>query len=163
MKISLIAAADEENGIGLNGLLPWRLPDDLKRFKQLTLGHHLIMGRKTYQSIGKPLPGRTTIVVTRQSEYQPEGVLTAPGVKAALELARSRGESEAFVCGGGEIYHQMLPLAERVCLTRVHARLAADVRFPELAATDWQLIESIAHPADERHPYPFTFLTYQKG
>src|SRR5512145_1318566 len=100
MRISLIVAADKNDGIGQDGRLPWRLPDDLKRFKQLTLGHHLIMGRKTFESIGKPLPGRTTIVVTRQANYQAEGVLLAHDIETALDLARRRGESEVFCCGG---------------------------------------------------------------
>lgn len=162
MRTSIILAADENNGIGKNGQLPWRLPDDLKRFKQLTLGHYLLMGRKTYESIGKPLPGRTTIVLTRQLNYQPKGVLLAHNLETACELARKQEESELFCCGGGEIYRQMLPLADFVYLTRVHTTLPTDVTFPQLPETNWQLVENIQHPADEKHPYAFTFLVYTK-
>jgi dihydrofolate reductase len=162
MKISLIVAADENNGIGLNGQIPWRLPDDLKRFKQLTLGHHLIMGRKTYESIGRPLPGRTTIVVTQQMGYQPEGVFLAHSIEAAIQLAGSRGESEVFCCGGGELYRQMLPLADCIYITRVLTNVVADVTFPQLAEAEWKMVEEVAHPADEKHPFPFVFICYQR-
>ncbi|MFZ6029898.1 MAG: dihydrofolate reductase [Chloroflexota bacterium] len=168
MYISLIVAADEQNGIGQDGQLPWHLPDDLKRFKQLTLGHHLIVGRKTFESIGKALPGRTTIVVTRQAGYRPEGaleaphVLVAPGVTAALDMARCRGEGEAFCCGGGEVYRQMLPLADCVYLTRVCATVPADVTFPTLTESEWEVTESTRHPADEKHRYAFVFLRYRR-
>jgi dihydrofolate reductase len=163
MKLSLIVAADQNNGIGLNGQLPWRLPDDLKRFKQLTLGHHLVMGRKTYESIGRPLPGRTTIVVTRQVNYRPEGVLCAQGIDDALELARSRGESEVFCCGGGELYRQMLPLADCIYLTRVLANVTADVYFPQWSDGDWKMVDELHHPADAKHIYPFIFFSYQRA
>jgi dihydrofolate reductase len=162
MKISLIVAADENNGIGLNGQLPWRLPDDLKRFRQLTLGHHLFMGRKTYESIGKPLPGRTTIVITRQTDYQPEGVFLAHSIEAAFELARNHGENEVFCCGGGEIYRQMLPVADCVYLTRVLTRLNADVHFPSMGEAEWTVVEKTFHPADEKHVFPFIFFCYQR-
>jgi dihydrofolate reductase len=157
MRVSMIAALDEKGGIGMGGRLPWRLPDDLKRFKQLTLGHHILMGRKTYATIGRPLPGRTTIVITRQENYRPEGCLTTNSLEAALGMAQNKNESEVFICGGGEIYTQGLIYATRMYLTRVHATVAADVYFPAYAPAEWVLEGHEAHPADERHAFAFTF------
>jgi dihydrofolate reductase len=148
---------DETRGIGLDGRLPWHLPADLKRFKSLTMGHHLIMGRKTFASIGRPLPGRTTIIVTRDQSFQPEGCLVAHSLETALEFARLDLENDVFVIGGAEIFVQAIELADRIYLTQVHSSLPADVYFPEFAAADWQEIDSEYHPADENNRYPFTF------
>jgi len=155
--ISLIAAMDEEQGIGVEGRLPWHLPADLKRFKSLTMGHHLIMVRKTFESIGRPLPGRTTIIVTRDQSFQPEGCLVAHSLESALEFARLDLEDEVFVIGGAEIFVQAIELADRIYLTQVHTSLPADVYFPEYAAEDWQETNSEDHPADEKNHYPYTF------
>jgi len=155
--ISLIAAMDEKRGIGVEGRLPWHLPADLKRFKSLTMGHHLIMGRKTFESIGRPLPGRTTIIVTRDQGFQPEGCLVAHSLETALEFARLDLEDEVFVIGGAEIFVQAIESADRIYLTQVHTSLPADVYFPEYAAEDWQETNSEDHPADEKNHYPFTF------
>ena len=157
MIISLIAAMDEKRGIGVEGRLPWHLPADLKRFKSLTMGHHLIMGRKTFESIGRPLPGRTTIIVTRDQGFQPEGCLVAHSLETALEFARLDLEDEVFVIGGAEIFVQAIESADRIYLTQVHTSLPADVYFPEYAAEDWQETNSEDHPADEKNHYPFTF------
>lgn len=162
MIVSLIVAMDEKGGIGKTGALPWRLPADLRRFKQLTMGHHLIMGRKTYQSIGRPLPGRTMIVVTRNREYQPEGCLVLGSFEAALDLARERGETEVFVIGGSEIFAQALPIADRLYLTRVHAAVQTDVSFPPFNEEAWVEKGRQLHPADEHNPYASTFRILER-
>ncbi len=157
MIISLIAAMDEKWGIGVDGHLPWHLPADLKRFKSLTMGHHLIMGRKTYESIGRPLPGRTTIIVTRNPIYQPEGCLVAHSLETALEFARLDQEDEVFIIGGGEIFNQAIDIADRIYLTRVHTSLPADVHFPDISIEDWSISVSEHHPTDDTNQYPITF------
>jgi len=149
---------DEMGGIGKDNRLPWHLSSDLKRFKQLTLGHHLLMGRKTYETIGRPLPGRTTIVITRNPQYQAAGCLVAPSLEEALGLARENGETEAFIAGGGEIFTLALPLADRIYLTRVHAQVEADVFFPPFSLEGWRQIETIEQPADEKNDYPAKFI-----
>jgi dihydrofolate reductase len=128
--VSIIAAVASNGVIGRAGGLPWNLPADLRRFRELTVGHTLIMGRKTYQSIGRPLPERRTIVVTRQADFRVPDVLTAASLQAALDLAA--GEDEVFICGGGEIYRQTLPLADRIYLTLLHAPYDGDTLFPEI-------------------------------
>ena len=157
MIISLIVAMDERRGIGKAGKLPWRLSSDLKRFRELTMDHHIVVGRKTFQSIGKPLPGRQTIVVTRNATFQPEGCLIAHSVEDAIQLARERSETEVFVCGGAAIYDGALAEADRLYLTLVHASVDADVFFPEIDERAWIKKESEDHYADEKNQYPFTF------
>ena len=157
MIVSLIVAMDEAGGIGKDGRLPWRLSSDLKRFKEITMGHHIIAGRKTFESIGKPLPGRETIVVTRDPGYSVEGISVAHSLAQAVELARSRNETEAIIIGGAEIYSEALALVDRVYLTEVDARVDADTYFPEWDATQWQAEESGKVPADEKNQYTCTF------
>jgi len=157
MIVSMIVAMDERRGIGLKNRLPWRLPADLKRFKELTMGHHLIMGRKTYESIGRGLPGRTMVVITRNPSFIGDGVLLAHSVEQAIEIAKNRGDIEAFIIGGGEIFTQALPVTDRIYLTQVHAVVEADTYFPELPLNQWVENESAIHPADEKHPYAFTY------
>lgn len=157
MIISLIVAMDERRGIGLEGRLPWRLSADLKRFKALTMGHHLIAGRKTYESIGQPLPGRTMIVITRDPDYQAAGCLIAHSVDEALALARSRGETEVFIIGGAAVYARTLERADRLYLTQVHATVDADVFFPAVDASAWREQEVSLHEAGEKNQYPSTF------
>ena len=157
MIISLIAAVDERRGIGKENRLPWRLSTDLQRFKALTMGHHLVMGRKTYESIGAQLSGRTMIVITRNPAYVVEGILVAESVQQALDLAAARGEQEIFIIGGGEIFRETLPIADQIYLTRVHASLLADVFFPEIDLEEWIPVESHYHPADEKNEYSFTY------
>jgi dihydrofolate reductase len=154
--ISLIVAMDERGGIAWQGKLPWHLPAELKLFKQTTTGHHLLMGRKTFESVGKPLPSRTTIVITRQRAYHPEGCLVAYSLEDGFTLALSRGEVEVFVCGGGEIYQQALPLADRIYLTVVHTIAAADIVFPPIEPAVWLEMDSLFHHADEKNTYAFT-------
>jgi dihydrofolate reductase len=155
--ISIIAAMDKKRGIGAGGKLPWRLPADLKRFRDLTMGHHIVVGRKTFESIGRPLPGRRTIVVTRDSAYKAEGCDLVHSVEDALNLARERGENEVFICGGAEIYGQTIAIANRIYLTYVDAEVAADTFFPEFDEREWMEQESFYHPADEKNEYAFNF------
>ncbi len=135
MIISIIVAVAENNAIGYDNHLLWHISEDLKRFKSLTTGHHIIMGRKTYESVGKPLPGRINIVISRQANYNVEGCLVAKSLEEALELAKL--DSEVFIIGGGEIYKQSLQIADKVYLTRVHAGFAGDTFFPELNLSEW--------------------------
>jgi dihydrofolate reductase len=155
--VSIIAAMDRKRGIGLDNQLPWRLSADLKRFRDLTMGHHIIVGRKTFESIGRPLPGRQMIVVTRDRNYKADGCDVAHSIEDAIELARERGESEVFICGGAEIYAQSIEVADRMYLTFVDAEVAADAFFPEFDEREWSERESVYQPADEKNQYPFTF------
>ncbi|RPH29378.1 MAG: dihydrofolate reductase [Bacteroidales bacterium] len=135
MTISIIVAVAENNAIGYDNHLLWHISEDLKRFKNLTIGHHIIMGRKTYESVGKPLPGRINIVISRQESYSVEGGLIAKSLEEALELAKQ--DSEVFIIGGAEIYKQALPITDKIYLTRVHAGLVGDAFFPELNLSEW--------------------------
>lgn len=162
MIISLIVAMDEQGGIGQQNRLPWHLRADLQRFKKLSMGHHIIAGRKTFESIGGPLPGRVMIVLTRQTGYQAPGCLLAQNLPQALQLARSRGEDEVFVIGGEELYRQVLPIANRLYLTRVHATVDADVFFPDLDLLEWDLRQEAYFPADEQNDFAHTYRVYEK-
>lgn len=157
MIVSLIAALDEAGGIGYRQGLPWRLPADLRRFKRLTMGHYLICGRRTYETIARPLPGRTLIVLTRQPGYAASGCLVAAALEQALHIAALAGESEAFVIGGAAVYTAALPQAERLYLTRVHAVLPADTFFPLFDPRQWQVTERQFLPSDDTNPYDTTF------
>ncbi|MCP5041914.1 MAG: dihydrofolate reductase [bacterium] len=164
MKLSIFAAISENDVIGRRGGLPWRLPDELAYLKRTTMGHTLIMGRKTYESIGRPLPGRTSIVVTRQADYQPHPeVVVVNDFARGLEAADERGESELFVFGGESIYREALPGADRLYITRVHAQVEGDTFFPQLSLADWKLIREETHEADERHAYPFSLCVYERA
>jgi dihydrofolate reductase len=156
MIISLIVAMDEKGGIGIANRLPWHLSADLKRFKTLTMGHHIIMGRKTYESIGKPLPGRTNLVVTRDPNYQADGCLVVHSVDEALQTAQEQGEDEAFITGGRQIFAQSIGIAYRIYLTRVHAEVTADVYFPDFDPSEWVEQEAVYHESDEKNDYAFT-------
>ena len=155
--VSIIVAMDRNRGIGIENRLPWRLSADLRRFRELTMGHHIIVGRKTYESIGKPLPGRQMIVVTRDTGYQAEGCIIVHSLDEAFEMAAARGESEVFVCGGAEIYRESLGKAHRLYLTQVDAEVDADTFFPEIDFRQWSDIESLSQAADEKNQYPFVF------
>jgi dihydrofolate reductase len=156
--IIMIAAAAENNALGKNNELLWHLPDDFKRFKQLTSHHHIIMGRKTFESFPKPLPNRTHIVITRQENYHPEGCIVVNNLKKALAILPSN--EDAFIIGGGEIYELGLPFTDKIELTRVHANFEADTFFPILDMTIWELETTIFHPKDSNHAYDFTYETY---
>ena len=165
MTLSIIAAVAAKNVIGRDNQLPWHLPADLKRFKQLTTGHHLIMGRRTFESVGKPLPGRINVVVTRRADYAPpEGVAVARSVDEAISKAEAAGDGEIFIGGGTEIFNQTLHRADRMYITRVHAEPEGDTFFPEFDdVNEWQLVEAEHFEADERNPYPYSFLTYVRN
>lgn len=164
MRVTIIAAMDSQRLIGKGDGLPWRLPADLRHFKALTLGKPVIMGRKTFESIGRPLPGRTTIVVTRDMGYHPEGVIVAHTINDALEAAREvAGDGgEAMVAGGANVYFQFLPRADRMVLTEVHGRFEGDTWFPAYNRRDWGVISEEHHPADEENSVPYSFITLQR-
>jgi len=158
--VSLVVAADEEGGIGRGGGLPWHLPADLKHFRALTMGKPVIMGRRTWESIGRPLPGRRNVVVSRQPSLQVPGCEVAGSLDDALRLVDDA--AEACVIGGAEIYRLALPLADLIHLTRVHARVEADTFLPPLDPREWRLQSREEHAADERHAYPFSFITLER-
>lgn len=162
MIISLLVAMDERNGIGQDNRLPWHLSTDLKRFKALTMGHHIIMGRKTYESIGRPLPGRVMVIVTRSQTYRAEGCLVTHSLQEALDIARQAGETEAFVIGGGQIFAQALSLADKIYLTRVHTISEADVFFPAIDIQEWAIEANAEYPADDRNQFSSTYLIIGK-
>jgi dihydrofolate reductase len=155
--ISLIVAMSENRGIGFQNRIPWRLSADLRRFKRLTMGHHLIVGRKTYESIGQLLPGRKIIVLTSKAEKQFEGVETAASLGEAIDLARSRGDNEIFIGGGAQVYEEGLPQAERIYLTVVHAKPEADVYFPDVDFSSWFEVSGMFVDQDEHNQYSTTY------
>lgn len=165
MKISLIAALAANRVIGRDGGLPWHLPPDLRRFKQLTMGHTMILGRKTWESIGRSLPGRSMVVVTRQEGFAvPEGVTVVPSVEEAVRLARERDpEGEVFVAGGAEVYRQTLPIADQLDLTRIEQEFAGDTFFPEFDEADWRLVAEERHEAGESSPFAYSFQTWERA
>jgi dihydrofolate reductase len=159
--ISIIVAVARNGVIGAGNRLPWHLPDDLKRFKALSMGKPIVMGRRTYDSIGKPLPGRTNIVVSRQPGLAIAGATVAPSLDSALHAAGA--VAEIVVIGGAEIFRQVLARTDVIHLTRVHARIDGDVVFPELDPGTWRETAVEQHPADERHQYAFTFVTLERA
>jgi dihydrofolate reductase len=166
VEITLVVAAAENGTIGAGGGIPWRLPEDQKRFKALTLGHCIVMGRRTYESIGRLLPGRTTIVVSRDPAFTVVGGHVARSLDDALDHARSAGETEVFVVGGERIYVEALARADRIHLTRIHAEIPGDTVFPsaaELARTGYRLVAEEPHTADLRHAHPFTFQRWERA
>lgn len=159
-RIIIIAAMAENRVIGRDGDLPWRLPDEMRYFKQTTTGHVVIMGRRTFESFGNPLPNRRNIVVTRQRDYTPQQAVVAHSLDEALALAADA--PQVFIAGGAEIYRAALPIAERLLLTIVHATPEGDTRFPEFDENEWVLVDERRHEADERHAHAFTFRTYDR-
>ena len=161
MRISIIAILASNNVIGRDNQLPWYLPADLKRFKALTMSHHLIMGRKTFESLGKPLPGRTNVVVTRSGDFCAPGIVVVPSLDAALDVAK--GDDEIFIAGGAQIYEQMIHRADRMYLTRIHADVEGDTFFPDFDdVTEWTLVDSEHNEPDEKNTLPYSFLTYER-
>ncbi|WP_430410125.1 dihydrofolate reductase [Kordia sp.] len=160
--LSIIVAAAENNIIGKDNELIWHLSNDLKRFKELTSGHHIIMGRKTFESFPKPLPNRTHIVITRQKDYQvPKGVIVVNSIQDAVHIATTN-DAQPFVIGGGEIYRQALPFATKIELTRVHHEFEGDAFFPEIDLKEWKEIANTLHTKDAKHDYEFSFITYER-
>lgn len=158
--LTIIAAAAENNALGKDNDLVWHLPDDFKRFKKLTTGHHIIMGRKTFESFPQPLPNRTHVVITRQQDYDNENCIVVHNLKDALAFASK--DEQPFIIGGGEIYKQSLSYADKIELTRVYGEFEADTYFPELDMNDWELVHEEFHEKDEKHNYAFSYLTYER-
>ncbi|TDE18588.1 dihydrofolate reductase [Dyadobacter psychrotolerans] len=162
MLISIIVAVSENRVIGKDNQLLWRLPDDLKRFKKLTFGHPIIMGRKTFDSIGKPLPGRTSIVVTRDRNFSMEGVIAVHSVREALEEAEKLETDETFIIGGGELYSLTLALADRLYITEVNTIISGDTYFNITNPDEWIETERTVHQADDKHKFTFNFVDYAR-
>ena len=160
--LSLIVAVSENDVIGRGGELPWRLSADLQRFKRLTMGRAIIMGRKTWESIGRPLPGRTSIVLSRQEDWSLDNALVATNLDDALEAAARvhTDQEEVFVIGGAAVFEDALPSADRLYLTRVHVEIDGDTLLPPIAWSDWQLTEESHHNADARNEFPHTFQVW---
>ena len=163
MTVSLIVGVSSNGVIGREGGLPWYLPADLKHFKRTTMGHHLIIGRRTWEEVGKPLPGRTMVVVTRSQRFAPEGAQVVRSVEAALELAA--GDDEPFIGGGAQIYRVALArdLVDRIYLTRIHAEVEGDTFFPEIDFDDWKLVSEEHHEADEKNEFDYSFLVSERS
>ena len=162
MAASLIVAVSENGVIGRDGGLPWRLSADLKHFKKTTMGHHLIVGRRTWDEVGKPLPGRTMVVVTRSRRFSPEGVHVAHSLEEALGIARD--DDEPFIGGGAHIYRMALKndIVDRLYITRVHAKVDGDTFFPDFDIDEWELTSEEGHEADEKNEYSYSFLVYER-
>ena len=158
--LSVVVAADERGGIGRAGGLPWHLPEDLRRFKALTMGKPIVMGRRTWDSIGRPLPGRRSVVVSRQAGLAIAGAEVVGSLEQALDAAA--GAPEVCVIGGAELYRLALPLADVVHLTRVHAEVEADTFLPPLDPSEWEEVSRESHPADARHAHPYSFVTLRR-
>lgn len=161
MTIAIIVAASENNVIGCKGKLPWNLPADMRHMKELTMGHPLIMGRKTHESIGRALPGRRNIIITHQKMEHP-GCEIVSSLEAALQVVHDDLSGEAFIFGGGEIYRQAISKADKIYLTSVHANVEGDVFFPMIDSKQWKETARESHPADAENQYPFSFVTYER-
>jgi dihydrofolate reductase len=159
-RLSIIVAMAKNHVIGAGGAIPWRLPNELQLFKRVTMGHHIIMGRKTWESIGRLLPGRTSVIVTRQKNYAIPGAIIANSLTDAI--ARCDGDDEIFVVGGGELYREALCKTDRLYLTVVDAEPAGDTRMAELNMAEWREITSESHAADDRHAHAYRFSVYER-
>src|SRR5262245_29755534 len=160
-RISLIVAMARNRVIGARGTIPWHLPDELGLFKKLTMGHHMIMGRKTWESIGKPLPGRTTVVVTRRDGYRAPGTVVAHSLDEAI--AACGADDEIFVIGGADIFAAALPRADRIYLTTVDAAPEGDTFMPEFDPGEWREVSTLAHPRDARHAHAYRHAVYERA
>ncbi len=167
MTVSIVAARSENNIIGRGPDIPWHLPADLKHFKNLTTGHTIVMGRKTFDSMGRALPNRRTIVITRDTVIDDPDVTVASSLEEALRVAvqdpyEPGGQVEIFIIGGGEIYRHAIARAEKMFLTRVHAEIEGDVRFPEFGDEEWECISAERHPADAKNAFDYTFEVWER-
>lgn len=173
MRVSLVVAAARNGVIGHRGRIPWRLPDDQRFFKRLTTGHCIVMGRRTFESIGRPLPERENLVLSRQGLRQhdhgvgdagegEDGITVLPDLAAALSRARERGFAECFVIGGERLYREALPIGDRIYCTRVEAEPEGDVFFPAIDESQWRCLDRDPHPADSRHAHAFTIETWER-
>lgn len=158
----MIAALAKKQVIGKNNLMPWHMPADLAHFKRVTLGKPVLMGRKTFESIGRPLPGRRNLVISRNPDYQAEGIEVVGSVEAALALLAGSSVEELMVIGGGHLYAEMLPSADCLYLTRIDLAVEGDTRFPAFDDGQWQRVDCESHPADDKNPHPYSFETWQR-
>jgi len=163
MTVSAIVAVAKNLVIGHHNQIPWYLPADLKYFKKTTTGHHVIMGRKSFESIGKPLPNRTNVVITRDPFFVATGCTVVHSLEEALELASANGETEAFIIGGGEIYRQSWPFLDRIYITEVDTAPEGNVFFPKIEKEEWQELSSEAHPADEKNEFGYMFKVLERA
>ncbi len=161
MTVSMIVAASENNVIGKNNELVWHMPADFRYFKEKTKGHIIIMGRKTFESLGKPLKYRTNVIVSRKENYKPDGTLVFNDIDDAIKWAATKSDDEIFIIGGASIYKQSLSMTDRIYLTRIHGVFEGDTYFPE-PGDEWQVISSKKNKSDEKNPYDYTFLVYEK-
>lgn len=162
--LSIIVAMSENHVIGKDGSLPWHLPGDLAHFKKTTMGRPIIMGRKTFDSLGRPLPGRVNIIVTRNPSYHVDGAVVANSVNSALDQARAAAgdDGEIFILGGAEIYRQVMPSVDRMIITHVHAHCDGDTFFPEFDPAQWRITEQVHHDKDQHNTYAYTICTYER-
>jgi dihydrofolate reductase len=164
MRLSMIAALSTNGVIGRDSGIPWRQSTDLKRLKALTMGHHIIMGRKTFDTIGRPLPGRTNVVITRQPDFAADGVVVVSSLEDAIRLAAESGDAEPFIAGGAQIYELAMHRADRMYLTRIHADIEGDTFFPEFDdVSEWHLTDAEHCEPDEKNEYPYSFLIYDRA
>ena len=160
--LKILVAFDENRVIGKNNTLIWHLPADLKRFKTLTTGHVIVMGRRTFESIGKPLPNRTTIVISRQADLKIDGVIIAHSVEEAILKAKSITREDNFIVGGAEIYTLSLPLADQILVTQLHDIFEGDAFFPEIPSASWEITEKERGITDEKNAYQYSYITYSR-
>jgi dihydrofolate reductase len=161
--LSAIVAMAENRVIGRNNQMPWHLPADLKHFKAITSGHPVLMGRKTFASIGKPLPNRTNIILTRDKQFSAQDCLTVSHPEAALSMATELDQEEIFVIGGAEIYRELLPHVQRLYLTIIHHQFEGDAFFPELNMSDWHEVSRERHSADDKNPFDYSFIVMERN
>jgi dihydrofolate reductase len=162
MKVSIIVAVGENNVIGIDKKLPWHLPADMKYFKEKTMGHHVVMGRVTYESLKKPLKGRTNIIVTRKQDFEVEGYVVVHHLDDALRIAEKQHETECFIIGGAEIFREVLRRTDRIYLTRIFHHFEGDTFFPSLDPSKWKVVSEQSHEPDDKNRYPYSFLIYEK-
>ncbi len=163
MIISFIVAASTNNVIGKNNQLPWSLPNDMKFFKNTTWAMPVLMGRKSFESLGKPLPGRLNVVITRQNDWKPEGASVVHSVEDAIKVAAAADYNEAFIIGGGEIFKEAMPVADKIYLTRVDVKLEGDAFFPEMNPKEWLMVSEQSFPSDEKHAYAYHFQLWERN
>ncbi len=163
MIISFIVAASTNNVIGKNNQLPWSLPNDMKFFKNTTWAMPVLMGRKSFESLGKPLPGRLNVVITRQNDWKPEGTTVVHSVADAIKVAVAADYNEAFIIGGGEIFKEAMPVADKIYLTRVDVTLEGDAFFPEMNPKEWLMVSEQSFPSDEKHAYTYHFQLWERN
>ncbi len=163
MIVSMIVAAAQNDVIGKENQLPWHMPADMKYFKQTTSGHCIIMGRKTFDALGKPLPNRTNIIITRQEDFSAEGCMVVNQLQQAIDYAKDHGETECFIIGGGDIFIQALVWTDKVYLTRIHHDFEGDTFFPALSKTDWKEVLNDKHLPDEKNKFPYSFEVFERN